>query len=147
MILVLAVALMAVLLATFAMRHTRVQDQLQRFSITEELHKLLVSGQEVLLFHVRESLDLLIHLEIIPGTKGIAPSEILENPTLIPKDENPIIYRTCPSQKTSLHILRRALAKGYSRVKVLNGGLAAWKADAYPLEPYQEVFHLNDAKA
>ena len=149
MLWVLAAALVAVLLlVTFAIRHTRVQDQLQRHSITaEELHKLLASGQEVLLFDVRQPLDLLAHLEIIPGAKRIPPSAILESPTLIPKDEDSIVYCTCPGQKTSLQILRRALAKGYSRVKFLKGGLAAWKANAYPVEPYQEVFHLNDAKA
>jgi 3-mercaptopyruvate sulfurtransferase SseA len=27
-------------------------------------------------------------------------------------------------------------------VKFLKGGLAAWKAKGYPVESYQEVFHL-----
>lgn len=147
---ILAAAVTVVLLlATFAIRHTRVKDQLQRHSITvEELHKLLVSGEKVLLLDVRQPLDLLAHLEIIPGAKRIVPKvQLLENSTLMPKDEDSIVYCTCPGQKTSLLILRRALAKGYSRVKFLKGGFTAWKANGYPVEPYQEVFHLNDAKA
>jgi rhodanese-related sulfurtransferase len=126
------------LLGMVAIRHTRAQDQLQRHSITaEELHKLLASGQEVRLFDVRQPLDLLAHLEIIPGAKRVAPSAILENRSLIPREEDAIVFCTCPGEKTSREILRRALAIGFSQ----------WKANGYPVEPYQEVFHLNDAKA
>jgi rhodanese-related sulfurtransferase len=30
----------------------------------------------------------------------------------------------------------------FDRVKFLKGGLAAWKAQGYPLEPYNKPFHL-----
>jgi 3-mercaptopyruvate sulfurtransferase SseA len=30
----------------------------------------------------------------------------------------------------------------FLRVKFLKGGLAAWKAKGYPLEPYKESFRL-----
>jgi rhodanese-related sulfurtransferase len=133
--------------AIFAFRRTRVQDQLQQHSITAaELHDLLASGQKVLVFDVRQPLDLLAHLEIIPGSKRIPPNEVLENPGVIPKNEPTILYCTCPSDKTSRQILRRAMALGFSRIKFLRGGLAAWKDNGYPVEPYHEVFHLNDAK-
>jgi len=144
---VLVATFIAVLLAMVAIRRTRARDLLQQHSITaEELHTLLASGQKVLLFDVRQPLDLLAHLEIIPGAKRIAPSEILENPTLIPKDEDAIVYCTCPGENTSRQILRQALTMGFLRLKFLRGGLAAWKANGYPVEPYQEVFHLHDAK-
>jgi rhodanese-related sulfurtransferase len=39
-------------------------------------------------------------------------------------------------------VLRRVLALQFFRVKLLRGGLAAWKAMGYPVEPYQEAFHL-----
>src|SRR5262249_22059242 len=108
------------LLAMVAIRRTRAQDLLQQHSITaEELHTLLASGQKLLLFDVRQPLDLLAHLEIIPGTKRIAPSEILENPTLIPKDEDAIVYCTCPGENTSRQILHQALAMGFLRLKFL----------------------------
>jgi rhodanese-related sulfurtransferase len=133
--------------AIFAFRRTRVQDQLQQHSITAaELHDLLASGQKVRLFDVRQPLDLLAHLEIIPGAQRIPPNEVLENPGLIPKNEAAIVYCTCPSDKTSREILRRVLALGFSRIRFLRGGLAAWKDNGYSVEPYQEVFHLNDAK-
>jgi rhodanese-related sulfurtransferase len=80
--------------------------------------------------------------EIIPGAKRIPPKEMLENPSLIPKEKDSIVYCTCPSDKTSRAILHRALAMHFLRIKFLKGGLAAWKAKGYPVEPYNVPFHL-----
>ena len=96
-------------LTILAMKRTRAQEQLQHHSITAaELHALLAGGQKVALFDVRQPLDLLAHLEIIPGAQRIAPSELLEKPTLIPRDQEAIVYCTCPGEKTSREILHRA---------------------------------------
>jgi rhodanese-related sulfurtransferase len=142
-----ATAITLIGVAIFAIRRTRTQDQLQHHSITAaELHALLASGQKVRVFDVRQPLDLLAHLEIIPGAQRIPPSEVLENPNVIPKNEPAVVYCTCPSDKTSRQILRRALARGFSQVKFLRGGLMGWKEKGYPVEPYEEVFHLYDAK-
>ena len=126
-------------------RMKRLQDQreMERHSITaEQLHALLASNQEVLLFDVRQPLDLLAYPEIIPKAQRVAPNEVLERPSLIPKEKDAVVYCTCPSDKTSRTVLRRALALQFFRVKFLKGGLAAWKAKGYPVEPYQEIFHL-----
>jgi rhodanese-related sulfurtransferase len=34
---------------------------------------------------------------------------------------------------------------GFNRVKLLKGGLNAWKAKGYPVQPYKESFHLDVA--
>jgi rhodanese-related sulfurtransferase len=103
---------------------------------------MLASNREMLLFDVRQPLDLLAYPEIIPGARRIPPSEVLENPSLIPREKDTVVYCTCPSDKTSRIVLRRALALQFFRIKFLKGGLAAWKANGYPVERYQEVFHL-----
>ena len=128
-----------------ALRVKRLTDQreLDHHSITaEELHALLASEPELLLFDVRQPLDLLAYPEIIPKAQRIAPNEVLEKPALIPKEKDAVVYCTCPSDKTSRTVLRRALALQFLRIKFLKGGLAAWKAKGYPVEPYKEVFHL-----
>jgi rhodanese-related sulfurtransferase len=94
----------------------------------EELHAVLASDQEVLLFDVRQPLDLLAYPEMIPKAQRIAPNEVLARPTLIPKEKDAVVYCTCPGEKTSRTVLRRALALGFLRIKFLKGGLAAWKA-------------------
>jgi rhodanese-related sulfurtransferase len=119
------------------------QRQMEQHSITaDELHALLASSREVLLFDVRQPLDLLAYPEIIPRAQRIPPDELFERPSLIPKEKDTVVYCTCPSDKTSRAVLRRAMSLHFFRVKFLQGGLAAWKAKGYHVEPYKEVFHL-----
>src|SRR5439155_4668183 len=128
-------------LAALWIKRTRNQREMERHSTTaEELHSLLASNAEVLLFDVRQLLDLLAYPEIIPGAKRIPPSEVLEKPSLIPSEKDSVVYCTCPNDKTSRAVLGRALEVHLRRVKFLKGGLAAWKANSYPVEPYREVF-------
>jgi|SRR6266481_3364359 len=147
MTLTLGAILVVCVLIVIWIKRTTGQHEMEQHSITPEaLHELLASKQEVLLFDVRQPLDLLTTYEIIPGAKRIPPREVLENPSLIPKEKDSIVYCTCPSDKTSRGILHRALALHFLRIKFLKGGLAAWKARGYPVEPYTEVFHLDTAK-
>ena len=108
----------------------------------EQLYSLLSSHQNVALFDVRQPLDLLAHSEIIPGARRIPPADVLAAPSLIPKDKEAIVYCTCPGDKTSRAILRRALDLQFFQIKFLKGGFEGWKAKGYPVEPYPEVFHL-----
>jgi rhodanese-related sulfurtransferase len=146
MLLALAVVSVATLGIFLVLRDKRLRDQrqIEKHSISaEELHALLASDQEVFLFDVRQPLDLLAHPEMIPTAKRIAPDEVRAKPTLIPKERDAVVYCTCPSDKTSRMVLRRAFTLGLFRIKFLKGGLAAWRAKGYPVEPYKEVFHLN----
>jgi rhodanese-related sulfurtransferase len=128
-------------------KRRRDRHEMEQHSITPEaLHTLLASNQEVLLFDVRLPLDLLVNSEIIPGAKRLTPREVLENPVLIPRDRDVVVYCTCPSDKTTRVILHRALAMGFLRIKLLKGGLEAWKASGFSVEPYEEPFHLDSDK-
>jgi len=136
---------LALLALPFVLWRKRKKDQreIEQHSITvEDLHTLLASSREVSLFDVRQPLDLLAYPEIIPGARRIAPNEVLADPSLIPHEREAIVYCTCPGEKTSRAVLHRALAAHFFRIKFLTGGLAAWKAKGYPVEPYREVFHL-----
>ena len=141
----ISVVVLVISLATIFWKK-RNSDQLrtmERHAISpEQLYSLLGSRQDVALFDVRQPLDLLAHSEIIPGARRIPPAEALAAPNLIPKDREAIVYCTCPGDKTSRAILRRALDMQFSKIKFLKGGLEAWKAKGYPVEPYREVFHL-----
>ncbi|HEX8894189.1 MAG TPA: rhodanese-like domain-containing protein, partial [Terriglobales bacterium] len=80
-------------------------------SITADaLHALLLSNREVLLYDVRLPLDLLADSEIIPGATRVPPKDLLENPLLIPKDKDVVVYCTCPGDKTSRSVLHKAEA-------------------------------------
>ena len=128
-------------------KRRRDQRDMEQHSITAEELRALLASDKVLLFDVRQPLDLLAYPEMIPKAQRIAPSEVLERPSLIPKERDAVVYCTCPSDKTSRTVLRRAFTLGLFRIKFLKGGLAAWKAKGYPVEPYKEVFHLNPSLA
>jgi rhodanese-related sulfurtransferase len=120
--------------------------ELERYSIEPAaLHALLAAKQDVLVVDVRQPLDLLASPEIIPGAKRIPPKEVLEQASLIPVDRDTVIYCTCPTERTSRMILRKALALNLTRIKFLKGGLAAWKAQGFPVEHYVASFRLDTA--
>jgi rhodanese-related sulfurtransferase len=125
-------------------KRTRERHEVELNSITPEaLHKLLSSNQDVLVFDVRQPLDLLADSEIILGATRIAPKDLLANPSLIPKEKDSVVYCTCPDDKTSRLILHRAHAMHFLRIKFLKGGLAGWKARGYPVERYEKSFPLD----
>jgi rhodanese-related sulfurtransferase len=144
MIATLIIVAALILGISYWIKRTRDQRELDQHSIAPEaLRELLSSDRETLVVDVRLPLDLLVTSEIIPGAKRIAPKEIIENPSLIPQDKDTIVYCTCPSEKSSRAVLRKALAANLTRVKFLRGGLEGWKAKGYPVQPYNESFHLD----
>jgi rhodanese-related sulfurtransferase len=132
------------LVAVVLRKRTQQQRELEQHSITpEELHALVASQREVLIFDVRQPLDLLAYPEIIPGAQRVPPDEIIAQPSRIPRNREVVVYCTCAGEKTSRTILHRALQLNFSLVRFLKGGLAAWKAKGFPVEPYREPFQLS----
>ena len=144
MFLAISIICSAVLLAVVLAKRIRDRRELERHTITPEaLQALLASNQDVLIFDVRQPLDLLGDSVIIPGAQWLAPDEVRANPSLLPKDRDLIVYCTCPSDKTSRIILHRALAMGFLRIKFLKGGLDGWRTNGFPVEPYKKPIHLR----
>lgn len=133
----------------FAWKKRKDKDsELEQHSVSpQKLHEFLSSGERVLIFDVRQALDLLAYPQQIPGAQRIPPEDVLAKPSLIPKDEDVVVYCTCPSDKTSRRVLRSALALGFSRVKFLRGGLAAWKDLGFPVEPFQGTLTFSSASS
>jgi rhodanese-related sulfurtransferase len=140
------VAIAVLIFAVVRLRRSKKKHDMERYFIEPEvLHALLSSNQNVLVVDVRQPLDLLAYSEIIPGAKRIPPKDVISNPSLIPKEVDTVVYCTCNSEETSRDSLQRVLALNYSRIKLLRGGLAAWKAKGYSVVPYAEPFHLDTA--
>jgi rhodanese-related sulfurtransferase len=145
MFVILVIAALALCLL-IAMRLKRIGDQreLVRHSITPDaLHALLAANTEILVFDVRQPLDLLADSEIIPGAKRIPPKELLENPSLIPKEKDAVVYCTCATDETARRIVKIARSMNLLQIKFLKGGLEAWKALGYSVVPYEQSFHLD----
>lgn len=137
-------ALFLCLLLAFWIKRTRDRREIARRSITPEtLHGLLSKNPDLLLYDVRQPLDLLADAEIIPGARRISPKELLENPSLIPKEKETVVYCTCPTDETSLRIMKLARDMNYVKIRFLEGGIAAWKTKGYSVLPYEQSFHLD----
>jgi|SRR5271156_1694119 len=146
LIAICVVGFLVLVFSLFRMRQLRRRRELEEHSIDPDtLHDLITKNQEILVFDVRQPLDLLAHSEIIPGSRRIAPKEVLEEASLIPKEKDSVIYCTCVSESTSRMILEKALALHFTRIKFLKGGLAGWKEKGYPVERYTTPFHLDTA--
>ena len=146
LILICVVGLLVLLFGFFRIRLLRRRRELEEHSIeADALHELLENNQDILLFDVRQPLDLLAHSEIIPGAKRLPPKEVMEQASLIPKEKDSVIYCTCVSQSTSRMVLEQALKLNFTKIKFLKGGLDAWKAKGYPVERYTTPFHLDTA--
>jgi rhodanese-related sulfurtransferase len=143
-VLIAVLAAISFVLIVFWFKRRRENRDLESHSITPEaLHTLINANHEILLVDVRRPLDLLIDLESIPGSRRIPPTEFFEHPSLIPKDRETVFYCTCPGDETARRIVRQALRLGFSCVKLLRGGLPAWKAKGYSVVTYDKPFHLE----
>ncbi len=148
MVLVLVECSFALICGVIAIQLWRAKGRRElegRFITPPELHALMTQ-KKILVFDVRQPLDLLGASEIITGARWIAPQEVIKNPSLIPKDEDSVIYCTCPSDETAIRVLRRALAHHFSRIKLLQGGLDAWKANGYQVVPYTDAIRLDTGR-
>jgi rhodanese-related sulfurtransferase len=145
LIAICAVGFAVLIFLIFRMRRLRKQRELEEFSIEAETLHDLMEKKQVVLFDVRQPLDFLAYAEIIPGAVRIAPKDLVEQTASFPRDQNSVIYCTCVNDETSRMILGKARALKFTRVKLLTGGLAAWKAKGYPVEPYEKSFRLDTA--
>ncbi|MEO6816086.1 MAG: rhodanese-like domain-containing protein [Edaphobacter sp.] len=143
----IVICIAALCLALFVggrIKRARERRELEQHSIeAETLYELLTVNKKLRVFDVRQPLDLLAYSEMIPGATRVPPKEVLANPLLIPREEDAVVYCTCPNDKTSREVLHRALGLNYSRMKILRGGFGAWKAKGYTVEPYKDSFRLD----
>jgi rhodanese-related sulfurtransferase len=142
----IGVVVMIGIFAVLWVKAERERRELERHSIEpEDLYALMSKKQDVLLLDVRQPLDLLAEAEMIPGARRVPPKEIEKTADGIPKDQDLFVYCTCPSDKTSREMTKRALDLHFLKVRFLRGGLTAWKQKGYPVVPYTETFSLDTA--
>ena len=119
--------------------------RLRTHSIEPEALYELLNAKAVLLYDVRQPLDFLAHPEIIPGATRIAPKDIAEQTASFSRDQNSVIYCTGGDDETSQMVLGKARALNFTRVKLLKGGLAAWKEKGIRWSLIRRRFHLDTA--
>jgi rhodanese-related sulfurtransferase len=142
----IVVVVVCLVVVAFIGRRVFTKRQVTGKSIEPEALRALLEAKQVLLYDVRQPLDFLAHPEIIPGAIRIAPKDIAEETATFSRDQSSIIYCTGGDDETCKMILGKARALRFTNVKLLRGGLAAWKDKGYPVEAYTESFHLDTVK-
>jgi rhodanese-related sulfurtransferase len=141
----IAAGVCILIIGLIVLRRQRAKREIETHSVDPEVLYELLQAKQVLLYDVRQPLDFLAHPEIIPGATRIAPKDIAEQTASFPRDHNAVIYCTGGDDQTSHMVLGKARALNFTRVKLLKGGLAAWKEKGYPVEASSETFHLDTA--
>src|SRR5690348_7642516 len=115
------------------------QDEEARISV-EELNQRIVRHDSLIILDLRHPLDVLAAPQLISGAIPVKPNEIDAQVANIPRDAEVVLYCTCPNEETSLSVRGQLVKRGFEHVKVLSGGLPAWKREQLPLQPlYPEL--------
>ncbi len=104
-----------------------------RISVNE-LHQLLQQDTAPTIIDVRSALDQ--NAGRIPGAIPLS----VQNPTLPPDltlahDGEVIVYCACPNEASAAQVAKQLMRLGYSHVRPLTGGIDAWVAAGYSVEP------------
>lgn len=94
-----------------------------------ELNDLLLNGNTPVILDTRA--PQLISDGWIPGAQ-FASLDSLDGLNLELKENEPVIlYCSCPNEVTAAKVAKALMAKGYTNVKPLAGGIEAWRAAGY----------------
>jgi rhodanese-related sulfurtransferase len=83
---------------------------------------------------LRHPLDVLASPQIIPGAIPIKPDELDSHLQNLPRNSEIVLYCTCPNDETSLSVYRQLQKHCFQNLKVLTGGLPAWKREKLQLQ-------------
>ncbi|HEX4038359.1 MAG TPA: VTT domain-containing protein [Acidobacteriaceae bacterium] len=99
----------------------------------EELKGMMDRGQPVFIVDLRHPLDYLPDPRTLPGALSLTPDKLIEQSERIPRNEEVVLFCTCPSEATAARMTLKLRQMGIHRVRPLRGGYGAWKRLGYPL--------------
>jgi len=98
-----------------------------------DLKHMIDAGQPVFIVDLRHPLDYLPDPRTIPGALSLTPDKLVEQSERIPRDQEVVLFCTCPSEATAAKMTLRLRNMGIQRVRPLRGGYDEWKKLGYPL--------------
>jgi membrane protein DedA with SNARE-associated domain/rhodanese-related sulfurtransferase len=134
-----ALGLLAVLIALFIAykfwQRQRLLHELRTARITvSELRAMLQAGKAPPIFDLRSNAAVEEDPLLIQGAVHVGMEEIELRLNQFPRDQEIIVYCSCPNEVTSARFALQLKRKGFTRVRPLQGGIDAWREQNYPLE-------------
>jgi membrane protein DedA with SNARE-associated domain/rhodanese-related sulfurtransferase len=99
-----------------------------------ELHDQLSGDPAPLVVDVRSPTALALELRRVPGALHVPVQEVERHLGRFARDREIILYCTCPNEASAAQAARLLMNNGFSRVRPLQGGLAAWIDAGYAVE-------------
>jgi membrane protein DedA with SNARE-associated domain/rhodanese-related sulfurtransferase len=100
----------------------------------EALDNMLANGTGVTIVDLRHPAEVEREGAKILGALLIRPGELSARSREIPKDQEVVLYCTCPNEATSAKVALQLRKAGIRRVRPLLGGFEAWRDGGYPVE-------------
>jgi membrane protein DedA with SNARE-associated domain/rhodanese-related sulfurtransferase len=98
-----------------------------------ELKSIMDKGQPCFIVDLRHPLDYLPDPRTLPGALSMTPDKLVEQADRIPRDQEIVLFCTCPSEATAAKMALRLRSMGINRVRPLRGGFEERKKLGYPL--------------
>lgn len=98
-----------------------------------DLKRMMDNGQSVFVVDLRHPLDYLPDPRTLPGALSLTPDKLVEQSDRIPRDQEIVLFCTCPSEATAAKMALTLRKMGIRRVRPLRGGYDEWKRLGYPL--------------
>jgi membrane protein DedA with SNARE-associated domain/rhodanese-related sulfurtransferase len=105
----------------------------------EDLKRQLDAGEPVCIIDLRHPLELLPEPFTLPGARHFSPDALAERHNEIPRDQDVVLYCTCPSEATAAKTALTLRRLGIDRVRPLRGGYDEWKRLGFPLDAIPAV--------
>ena len=110
----------------------------------EALKRRLDAGDDVTIIDLRTALDVEATPYAIPGGRWLAADAIDEHEVELLRSRDVVLYCASPNDATSARVALELQHKGISRVRPLEGGLAAWMALNLPVRTVQLLVAAAD---
>ena len=133
-ILVVIAALALYLAAKWWRRQAFIRQlRMDRITVTE-LRRLIDDGGNPVIVDVRSSVAR-GNGGVIPGAIAALPTDVAARMADIPVAQEIIIYCACPNEESAAVAAKHLKAAGFAKIRPLLGGIDAWTAAGYPLDP------------
>jgi membrane protein DedA with SNARE-associated domain/rhodanese-related sulfurtransferase len=114
-------------------RHVVRQLRMPRISVDELRHKV-ERGEPVVIVDLRHRIDFEGDPFTIPNALYIPAEELTAREGEIPRDQEVVLYSTCPDEITSARWALQLRATGIVNVRPLEGGFTEWRTRNLPVD-------------
>ncbi len=145
--LVIATALAGYIIVKYGRRHLFLRKLRTVRVSPEALKRRLDAGEDLTIIDLRTLLDVTATPYAIPGSRWLAANAIDEHEAEFLRSRDVVLYCASADDATSARVALQLKRKGITRVRPLEGGLAAWMALNFPVRPVHHPGLADDGSS